>query len=53
MYDHLHRTNNSIDMIGNSISTAIQVNLATVAIDESVVNKRMAAGAAIFAVATA
>jgi magnesium transporter len=53
VYDHLYRINNSIDAIRDTINTAIQVNLSMVAIDESVVNKRLAAWAAIFAVATA
>ncbi len=53
VYDHLYRINNAIDAIRDTINTAIQVNLSMVAIDESVVNKRLAAWAAIFAVATA
>jgi magnesium transporter len=53
VYDHLYRINVSIDAIRDTISTAIQVNLSMVAIDESEVNKRLAAWAAIFAVATA
>lgn len=53
VYDHLYRINASIDIIRDTISTAIQVNLSMVAIDESEVNKRLAAWAAIFAVATA
>lgn len=53
VYDHLCRINASIDTIRDTISTAIQVNLSLVAIDESEVNKRLAAWAAIFAIATA
>lgn len=53
VYDHLYRINTSIETIRDTISTAIQVNLSMVAIDESEVNKRLAAWAAIFAVATA
>lgn len=53
VYDHLYRINTSIDTIRDTISTAIQVNLSLVAIDESEVNKRLAAWAAIFAIATA
>ncbi len=53
VYDHLYRINASIDAIRDTIATAIQVNLSMVAIDESEVNKRLAAWAAIFAVATA
>ena len=53
VYDHLYRINNSIEVIRDTINTAIQVNLSMVAIDDSQVNKRLAAWAAIFAVATA
>ncbi len=53
VYDHLYRINTSIDNIRDTIATAIQVNLSMVTIDESEVNKRLAAWAAIFAVATA
>ncbi|TCS36487.1 magnesium transporter [Paucimonas lemoignei] len=53
VYDHLNRINASIDAIRDTINTAIQVNLSMVAIDDSEVNKRLAAWAAIFAVATA
>jgi magnesium transporter len=52
VYDHLQRINGTIDTIRDTISTAIQVNLSMVTIDESEVNKRLAAWAAIFAVAT-
>lgn len=51
--DHLSRINTSIDTIRDTIGTAIQVNLSMVAISESEVNKRLAAWAGIFAVATA
>ena len=51
--DHLYRINTLIDAIRDTIATAIQVNLSMVAIEESEVNKRLAAWAAIFAVATA
>jgi len=51
--DHLQRINTTIDTMRDTISTAIQVNLSMVTIDESEVNKRLAAWAAIFAVATA
>jgi magnesium transporter len=53
IYDHLYRANTSIEGIRDTITTAIQVNLSLVAIEESEVNKRLAAWAAIFAVATA
>ena len=53
VHDHLYRINTSIDSIRDTIGTAIQVNLSMVAIDAGEVNKRLAAWAAIFAVATA
>ncbi len=53
VYDHLNRINASLDTIRDTIGTAIQVNLAMVTIEESEVNKRLAAWAGIFAVATA
>ncbi len=51
--DHLHRIDASVDTIRDTIGTAIQVNLSMVTIEESEVNKRLAAWAGIFAVATA
>ena len=53
VHDHLYRINATLDTIRDTISTAIQVNLSMVAIDESEVNKQLAAWAAIFAVFTA
>jgi magnesium transporter len=53
VHDHLIRIGGQLDAIRDTISTAIQVNLSMVAIDESEVNKRLAAWAAIFAVFTA
>jgi magnesium transporter len=53
VYDHLTRINASLDTIRDTIGTAIQVNLSMVAIEESEVNKKLAAWAGIFAVATA
>ena len=53
IHDHLYRINISVDSIRETIGTAIQVNLSMVAIDEGEVNKRLAAWAAIFGVATA
>jgi magnesium transporter len=50
--DHLQRINASLDALRETLSTAIQVNLSLVAIEEGEVNKRLAAWAAIFAVAT-
>jgi magnesium transporter len=53
VFDHLLRMNGSLDTLRDTIGTAIQVNLAMVSIDESVVNKRLAAWAGIFAVISA
>ncbi|NTV71538.1 MAG: magnesium/cobalt transporter CorA [Azonexaceae bacterium] len=53
VYDHLVRINSSLDNIRDTIGTAIQVNLSMVTIEESEVNKKLAAWAGIFAVATA
>lgn len=53
VYDHLTRVNASLDTIRDTIGTAIQVNLSMVTIEESEVNKKLAAWAGIFAVATA
>lgn len=51
--DHLTRLNISVDSMRDTITTAIQVSLSMVAIEESEVNKRLAAWAGIFAAATA
>lgn len=51
--DHLIRINTSLDNIRDTIGTAIQVNLSLVTIEEGEVNKKLAAWAGIFAVATA
>lgn len=51
--DHLQRLNGSLDAMRDTITTAIQVNLSMVTIEESEVTKRLAAWAGIFAVATA
>jgi magnesium transporter len=51
--DHLSRIAGRLDAIRDTISTAIQVNLSMVSIDESEVNKKLASWAAIFAVFTA
>jgi len=53
VHDHLARINGAIDAVRETISTAIQVNLSLVTIEDSVVVKRLAAWAAIFAVSTA
>jgi magnesium transporter len=53
VHDHLLRIAGRLDAIRDTVATAIQVNLSMVSIDESEVNKRLAAWAAIFAVFTA
>jgi magnesium transporter len=53
VHDHLIRIGGRLDAIRDTVATAIQVNLSMVSIDESEVNKRLAAWAAIFAVFTA
>jgi magnesium transporter len=53
VHDHLARILGRLDSVRDTIATAIQVNLSMVAIDDSEVNKRLAAYAAIFAVFTA
>jgi magnesium transporter len=53
VYDHLYRINAAIESIRETVSTAIQVNLSMISIEENDVNKKLAAWAAIFAVATA
>jgi magnesium transporter len=50
--DHLIRVNQSIDAARDTVSTAIQVNLALVQVSESEVTKRLAAYAALVAVPT-
>ena len=51
--DHLARLEAALDTIRDTIATAITVNLSLVTIEEGEVTKRLAAWAAIFAVATA
>ena len=53
VYDHLMRINTSLDTVRDTIGTAIQVSLSTVTIEQTEISKRLAAWAAIFAVATA
>jgi len=53
VYDHLVRIQASIDAARETIIAATQVNLTLVTIDESLVTKRLAAWAAIFASSTA
>ena len=52
IYDHLGRLNQSIDSARDTVSTAIQVNLAMITIGENEVTKRLAAYAALVAVPT-
>jgi magnesium transporter len=53
VYDHLARINATIDSIRDTITTAILVCQSTVSIEQNDINKRLAAWAGIFAVATA
>ena len=53
VYDHLVRINSALEAIRDTIGTAMQVNLSMVTIEESDINKRLAAWAGIFAIATA
>ncbi len=53
VYDHLARINGTIDAIRDTITTAILVSQSTVSIEQNEINKRLAAWAGIFAVATA
>ena len=52
VYDHLARVNGSLDNLRETISAATQVDLSMVMLDEAETTKRLAAWAAIFAVAT-
>ena len=52
VYDHLTRINATIDAMRDTITTAILVCQSTVAIEQNVINKQLAAWAAIFAIAT-
>lgn len=53
VFDHLSRLAAAIDSTRDSLTTAIQVNLSLVTIDDSDVTKKLAAWAAIFGVCTA
>jgi magnesium transporter len=53
VYDHLYRVNATLHAVQDTISTAMQVNLSMVTIDQSEIAKRLTGWAAIFAVATA
>lgn len=52
IHDHLTRINGGIDTMRDTISTAIMVCQSTVTIEQNEVNKKLAAWAAIFAMAT-
>jgi len=52
VYDHLFRLNQSIDTSRDTVTTAIQVNLALVQISDNEVTKRLAAYAALVAIPT-
>jgi magnesium transporter len=52
VYDHLFRLNQTIDTLRDTVTTAIQVNLAMITIGESEVTKRLAAYAALVAIPT-
>lgn len=52
VYDHLYRLNQSLDTLRDTVTTAIQVNLAMITIGDSEVTKRLAAYAALVAVPT-
>ena len=51
--DHLTRINSQVDTLRDTITTAIQVNLSMVTIDDSEITKKLAAYASIFAICTA
>lgn len=52
VYDHLVRCNTTLETLRETVSTAIQVNLSMVTIEDSETTKSLAAWAGIFAVAT-
>jgi magnesium transporter len=52
VYDHLSRINATIEAMRDTITTAILVCQSTVGIEQNVINKQLAAWAAIFAIAT-
>ena len=53
LYSHLQRINAVIESMREAIGTAIQVSISEIALEQNNVQKRLAAWAAIFAVATA
>jgi len=52
VYDHLHRLNQTIESVRESVATAISVNLSMITLQESETVKRLAAYAALVAVPT-
>lgn len=52
VHDHLTRIHAAIDVMRDTIGTAIMVCQSTVSIEQNVINKQLAAWAAIFAIAT-
>jgi len=52
VYDHLERIVKSVESLRDMSSTAVQVNLAMISLDESAVSKKLAGYAALFAVPT-
>ncbi len=53
VHDHLTRIATAIESVRDAISTAIEVNLSMVAIEDTEVTKKLAAWASIFAASTA
>lgn len=53
LYDHLKRINWVVESMRDAIGTAIQVSLSAIGLEQNNIQKRLAAWAAIFAVATA
>jgi magnesium transporter len=53
VYDHLARINAQLDALRDTLGTAIQVALSSVAIEQNNIAKQLAAWAGVFAVATA
>lgn len=51
--DHLNRISTSVDSIIETINMAMHANISLIAIEDSQINKKLAAWAGIFAVATA
>jgi magnesium transporter len=52
VYDHLERIVKITESVREMLTTAIQVNLAMISLEDAAVSKRLAAYAALFAVPT-